>query len=127
MAIPVKYMAAPVPRYMRAARLSYLSSDCVISSWAITSQNNISLVYDVIMLPEEAFIRARSYLAVPALSGSSVQPYKTSTPYVPENVKEIIIPQEEKNPARFAKQHFMNAFEPCDCKAPETYQVMGSS
>jgi len=107
---PTKYMAASIPRYIRTARLSHLPRSTIIGCWFTKAAGNVNYVFDVIMLPEAQFLRAKSHLAVPESALPSLQCGKFAPPYSPTDIKEITIPLDESDPEGYAKSHFIKEF-----------------
>ena len=106
----VKYMAASVPRYIRNKRLFYLGRDAVIGSKLVKSEGSVGLLYDIIMLPEREFLRARLNLGIEA-SGSPALEMSNLTPaYIPIDTKEVLVPPTETNPHEYAKTHFQKKY-----------------
>jgi hypothetical protein len=109
---PVKYMAASVPRFIRAARLFYLGRDSIIGSRMVRSPGtHHGYVYDIIMLPEMEFKRARLRLSMEGYGLLELTMSKLTPPYIPIDTKEIIVPAGEADPAAFARLHFMAEFD----------------
>jgi DnaJ domain len=105
-----RYMAASIPRFIRIARLGYLRLDSIIGSWFIAKENDLNYVFDVIMLPERQFLRARLYLGVPDSASPSLSRGGFLPAYIPKDVKTIIVPPDEPYPEVYAKNHFIEAF-----------------
>jgi hypothetical protein len=105
-----RYMAASIPRYIRTARLGYLRLDCIIGSWFIEAENDLNYVFDVIMLPEREFVRARLYLGVPDTGSLNLERGRFMPAYVPKDVKTVIIPSGEPDAAAYAKKYFVKEF-----------------
>jgi hypothetical protein len=108
--MPRKYMAASIPRSIRTARLGYLPVQTIIGRHFTQKENDINLIFDVVMLPEEQFIRAKAYLAMPEALGAHLQYGKFSPAYTPRDTKEIIVPPGEANPEKFARDYFVKEF-----------------
>lgn len=108
----VKYLAASIPRYIRNARLSYLSIHAVIGSRLIRHKGSQGLVYDVIMLPEQEFMRARLYLSLAQGQTSSLEltMSKLTPAYTPMDTKAVVAPGAERAAWEFARAHFLKAF-----------------
>ncbi len=106
----IKFMAASVPRYIRNKRLFYLGSNTVIGSRLVKSGGSVGLIYDVIMLPEREFKRARLNLGIEASGSPALEMTNLTPAYIPIDTKEIIVPPGEADPASFAKAYFLNAF-----------------
>ncbi len=117
---PKKYFAASVPRTVRTARLSYLPPSAVIGCWFIKAENQLNFVYDVIMLADVQFARARSYLAAPETAIPSLQYGKFSPPYTLTDLKVVVVPADELDPHAFAKTHFMLQFDLIKAEAPKS-------
>ena len=108
---PKKYFAASVPRSVRTTRLSYLPPSAVIGCWFIKTENQLNFIYDVIMLADVQFARAKSYLATPETAIPSLHHGKFSPPYTLTDLKEVVVPTDEPDPHAFAKAHFMLQFD----------------
>ncbi len=105
-----KYLAASIPRSVRTARLGHLPLDKIIGCHFIEQSEGANLTFDVIMLPEAEFIRARSYLTVPNMAGMGLDRAKFAPPYIPKDVKEVVVPDDHPDPVNFAKNYFIKAF-----------------
>jgi hypothetical protein len=106
----LKYMAAAIPRSIRAARLGHLSLHAIIGCKFTPKKNDLNLVFDIVMLPEKLFRRARSYLAVPDMAGVHLTYGNFSPPYIIKDFKEVVVPDQESDPERYAREHFIAAF-----------------
>lgn len=108
----VRFCAASVPRYIRNARLPYLGRDAVIGSRMFQTKTGQSLVYDIIMLSEQEFMRAKLYLSLTAGQNSSLEltMSKMTPAYMPMDTKQILVPAGQANPWNFARDHFVQAF-----------------
>jgi hypothetical protein len=106
-----KYMAASIPRSIRTTRLPYLPLNTIIGCTFTKKENDINYVFDIIMLPEDQFIRAKSYLGSPAIMSADLQYGKFSPPYIPRDTKEVIIPPDELDPEKYARNYFKKAFK----------------
>ncbi len=105
-----KYLAASIPRSVRAARLSYLPRATIIGSHVTKREKDLNLIFDVIMLPEDQFLRARSWLSVPELVNAQLSRDSFAPPYVLQNVHEVIVPAGQADPEGFAAAHFKKIF-----------------
>ncbi|MGB4100836.1 MAG: J domain-containing protein [Alphaproteobacteria bacterium] len=107
----VRYCAASVPRYIRNARLFYLGIHAVIGS-RLVQNNSGGLVYDIIMLPEQEFMRAKLLLSLPVGETSSVDlsPTKITPAYNPMDAKCVTIPPGTHDPYHYARNWFMEKF-----------------
>jgi hypothetical protein len=106
-----KYLAASIPRSIRAARLRQVRLESIIGSWHRESSPGQFLVYDVVMLPEQEFIRMRAALASTTQGTPSLQQSSVVPPYIPTDTKEFIVPAGEADAFAFAKQHFVQEFK----------------
>jgi hypothetical protein len=104
---PIKYMAASIPRFIRNARLFYLGRDAIIGSRMVGSPG---MVYDVIMLSQREFMRARLRLSMEGYGIQELTMSKLTPPYIPMDVKEITVPPEEADPETFAKMYFWKEY-----------------
>ncbi len=105
-----KYMAASVPRFVRNARLSHLPAKCIIGCWYIGRENDINVVYDIIMLPEIEFVRARGHLGTPDSAMPSLTRGKFTPPYIPQDIKQVIVPLDQPNPEHYARNYLRQEF-----------------
>ncbi len=108
----VRFWAASVPRYIRNARLPYLGRDAVIGSRLYQTKSGQSLVYDIILLPEPEFMRAKLMLSLTAGQNSSLEltMSKMTPAYMPMDSKFLQVPAGQSNPWHFAREHFLQAF-----------------
>ncbi len=107
---PVRYMAFSVPRYIRLSRLYYLALHAIIGSRAVRCSGGRLLVYDVIMLPEMDFRRAKLNLGIEGHGSPELSMTRLVPAYIPIDTKTVIVPKEEKNASRYAKDYFMEEF-----------------
>ena len=107
----IRYFAASVPRYIRNARLFYLSRDAIIGS-RLVKNNSGGLVYDIIMLPEPEFMRAKLYLSLAVGQTSSLEltMSKITPAYSPVDTKFLRLPLDEPDPYRRARAYFVAQF-----------------
>ena len=106
----VKYMAASVPRHIRVARLSHLRLNSIIGSWFVNNEKGSNYVFDVLMLSEREFMRARTYLGAPAIANPALEAGRFAPPYVLKDIKEVFVPMDEPDPESYAKAHFAKEF-----------------
>lgn len=106
----MKYVAASIPRFIRTARLSHVPVNCVIASWHIPQENDINFIYDIVMLPEREFLRARMHMATPDSVNPAYQRGRFSPTYIPRDVKTVTVPDGEANPAQYARDYFLKEF-----------------
>lgn len=106
-----KYMAASIPRFIRSARLFYLDRDNIIGSYVVSPEGGQNLVYDVIMLPQIEFNRARLRLTMEGYGVQELTMSKLTPPYIPRDIKEIFVPLNEENPEEFARNYFMKQYK----------------
>ena len=106
----VKYMAASVPRHIRVARLSHVRLNSVIGSWFVNNEKGSNYVFDVLMLSEKEFMRARTYLGAPAIANPALEAGRFAPPYVLKDTKEVSVPANELDPESYAKAHFVKEF-----------------
>lgn len=109
----VKFMAASIPRYIRNARLPHVGTHAVIGSRLIRTRMGQGLVYDVLMLPEQEFIRAKLYLSLTQGQNSSLEltMSKLTPAYTPMDTKIVIVPFAEMNPYEYARKYFLKEFK----------------
>ncbi len=107
-----RFCAASVPRYIRNARLPHLGRDAVIGSRMFQTKSGQSLVYDIIMLPEPEFMRAKLLLSLTAGQNSSYEltMSKMTPAYMPRDTKMLLVAAGQVNPWHFARAHFLQAF-----------------
>lgn len=108
----VRFCAASVPRYIRNARLPHLGRDAVIGSRLFQTKSGQSLVYDIIMLAEPDFMRAKLLLSLTAGQNSSYElsMSKMTPAYMPMDTKVLLVAAGQTNPWHFARAHFLQAF-----------------
>ena len=106
----MKYLAASVPRSVRAARLAHLRSDALLGMWHIPNPGGGFQVFDVVMQAESDFIKTKNQLASPAM-GASLQQGQTNTPYILKDIKQFDVPEGTANPAQAAAAHFRKEFK----------------
>ena len=123
MTTPTKYLAASVPRSVRTARLSYLPPNAIIGCWFTQIENQLNFIYDVVMLPEVQFTRAKSYLAAPETAIPSLQYGKFSPPYILTDLKTVTVPPEESDPYLYAKTYFLLQFDLLTPNTPVTQEI----
>jgi hypothetical protein len=105
-----KYVAVAIPRSIRVARLGYLPLQTIIGSFAIVKENDLNLVFDVIMLPIAQYRHAKAHLAAPTTPGISLQYGKFDPPYIPHNVKEFTAPPDALDSESAARDYFKKLF-----------------
>ena len=106
----MKFLAASVPRSVRAARLSHLRTDAILGSWHIPNPGGGFQVFDVLMQAEGDFLRTKNQLASPAMS-ASLQQGQANAPYLLKDIKQIDVPDGTENPAQVAAAHFRKEFK----------------
>jgi hypothetical protein len=107
----LKYMAASVPRNIRMSRLYYLPPECVIGSWHTRNRDGSYISFDILMLREREFNRARIHLSVPNVTDPVLTRGGFSPTYIVKDVREITIPAGTYDPAAYARAHFMKEFK----------------
>jgi hypothetical protein len=110
MELPITFTAASIPRFLHRSRLPWLRLEAIIGSWAIEDPHDIHLTYDVIMLPEPEFMRARTCLTTPQISTPALRYDSFTVSYIPKDIKHITIFSWEKDPTREAARHFIKMF-----------------
>lgn len=108
----LRFFAASVPRYIRNSRLFYLPRAAIIGSRLVQNKSG-GLVYDIIMLPESEFIRAKLLLSLVNAQSNSVDltMSKITPAYNPVDAKNVTIPPQERDPYNFARDYFMREFK----------------
>ncbi len=106
----MKFLAASVPRSVRAARLGHLRTDAILGMWHIPNPGGGFQVFDVIMQAEADFVRTKGQLATPAM-GASLQQGQTNAPYILKDIKQFDVPDGTPNPAQTAAAHFRAEFK----------------
>ena len=107
-----KFMAAPVPRFIRQAKLGYLPMNTVIGGYLIKGDGGANMVMDVVMLPVQQFQRMRSnvglqHVATPGLqAGPGLMPS-----FMLKDVKEVTVPEAEPDAEAWAKAYFIREFK----------------
>jgi len=107
---PTIFVAASIPRSMRTTRLSHLPLNVVIGSWAIENDEDMNVVYDVIMLPESEFRRSQIRLGDAHLANPSLSRGNMNTAYSPRDMRKVTVPEGEADPARWAARYFAPLF-----------------
>ena len=111
MTAPRKYMAASVPRSLRQTRLSYLPQSCLIGSRFLRGDSGDNLVYDIVMLPVKDFQRMRANVGLQHVFAPALRPSSEITPaYIPQDIKEVVVPAGEADPLGYAKSVFAVLF-----------------
>ena len=105
-----KYMAASVPRSIRTARLGYLPVHTIIGTKSVVLHDGTHYIMDVIMLPQDQFLRAKSYLATPEIALPALQYGKFAPAYTPRDIAEFIVPKNTENPEAIARAYFIEKF-----------------
>lgn len=108
----LRFFAASVPRYIRNSRLFYLPRAAIIGSRLVQNKSG-GLVYDIIMLPESEFIRAKLLLSLVNAQSNSVDltMSKITPAYNPVDAKNVTIPPHERDPYNFARDYFIREFK----------------
>lgn len=101
----MKFLAASVPRSVRAARLNHLRGDAIIGMWHISNPGGGFQVFDVVMQAEADFLRTKNQLAAPQMN-ATLQQGGASTPYILKDVREF-----EGEDAQAAAAHFRREFK----------------
>ena len=109
MAASRKYMAASVPRNIRQTRLGYLPPACVIGTRILKGNGGANLYYDVVMLPEPEFVRMKSSVGLQVTQAPTMGGALNSA-FTLADTKHVLVPEEEADPAGYAKNHFITAF-----------------
>lgn len=109
MANDLIFAAASVPRHVRSTRLAYIPMKAIIGCWTYKDAAGFSQNFDVIMLPADAFVKMRNYLATPPM-GAALQQGNMSAPYLLKDVKEVRIPASTPEPELVAAEHFRPLF-----------------
>lgn len=105
----IKYVAASIPRFIRTARLAHVPVNCIIASWHVEQENDLNYIFDIIMLPEREFLRARMYLSTPNIS-PALQRGAFVPSYIPKDIKSVTVPAGEHHPERYARDYFLKEF-----------------
>lgn len=105
----MKFLAASVPRSVRAARLGHLRMDALIGVRSIPNPGGGFQVFDIIMQAEADFARTKNHLASPSM-GSSLQQGQANAPYLLRDIRQIDVPDGEANPREAAAAHFRREF-----------------
>jgi len=105
------YVASAIPRFVRTTRLGYIPMRSVIGSRLVGDGKNATIIYDIIMLPEAEFARARMH--------AGMQHVLAPTPHIgetmpvgvlPSDVKRLRVPEGEQNPEAYARAYFVKAY-----------------
>jgi hypothetical protein len=107
-----KFQAAPVPRFIRQAKLSYLPMNVVIGSYLIKGDGGSNIVMDVIMLPAQQFQRMRTNVGLQHVATPTLQAGPGLMPsFMLKDVKEITVPEGEPDAEGYAKAYFVREFK----------------
>lgn len=101
-----RYIAASIPRHIRASRAPWLRRDAVIGCVKHPS----GMVYDVVMLPAADFVRLRNRLAAQSVGLATLERGAMDAPYIPQDVKEMTVLPSESDPRLVAVRYFRNVF-----------------
>jgi hypothetical protein len=102
------YMAAPILRSVRQAKLNYLPIGCVIGSHDFGN----GVFSDIIMLPAKEFIRMKTYAGMSHNLTLSMTPgEKMNSGYALHDIKEVTVPESEPDPEAYAREVFLAAFK----------------
>jgi len=105
------YIASAIPRFIRTTRLGYIPLKYVLGSRLVGDSKNATLIYDIIMLPEPEFTRARRH--------AGMQHVLAPTPHIgatmpvgvlPSDIKQVTVPENEPDAEGFARAYFMKAY-----------------
>ena len=105
----MRFLAASVPRSVRAARLGHLRTDAILGHWHIANAGGGFLVFDVIMQAEADFLRTKNHLAAPTMDIAQLG--KPNPPYVLKDTKQFDVSDGEANPAEIAAAYFRQEFK----------------
>ncbi len=111
MTTPRHFIASVVPRFIRTTRLGYIPMKYVIGSRLVGDGVNSTIIYDIIMLPESEFPRARMsagmpHVVAPAPHIGETLPVGT----VPSDVRHVTVPEAEPDPEGYAKSYFREQY-----------------
>ena len=107
----LKYMAAPVPRFLRFSRLAYLPPSCVIGSRLTRGDAGNNLYFDIIMLPVNEFTRMKSNVGLQHIIAPALKAGPTFNPgFVLSETREVVVPDDEPDPEVYAKKYFLGIF-----------------
>ncbi|MDD3183180.1 MAG: hypothetical protein PHD48_10325 [Alphaproteobacteria bacterium] len=111
MTVSRTYIASVVPRFIRTSRLAYIPMKNVIGSRVVGDGKNSTIIYDIIMLPESEFARARmhagmQHIIAPTPHIGETMPVGT----VPSDVKRLDVPDGEPDPEAYARAYFVKAY-----------------
>jgi len=104
-----RFVAAAIPRDIRQQRLPFLNRDAIIGVQASTTSSSLKDYVDIIMLPEEHYARAKSYLATPGMI-FSMRFGSADTPFVPRNVWMVRVPDDIEDVQAYARNYFLEKF-----------------
>ena len=99
----MRFLAASVPRSVRAARLAHLRTDAVLGSWNIPNPGGGFQVFDVIMQAEADFMRTKGQLASPAMN-ATLQQGQANAPYMLKDIKQVEAADSGAAAAHFRKE-----------------------
>ena len=105
------YVASVVPRFIRTSRLGYVPMSHVIGSRLVGDGKNATIIYDILMLPEPEFARARMHAGMQHVIAPT--PHRGETMpvgVIPSDVKRVTVPDDEADPFAYAKAYFLKAY-----------------
>lgn len=111
MTTPRHFIASVVPRFIRTTRLGYIPMKNVIGSRLVGDGVNSTIIYDIIMLPESEFARARMHAGMQHVIAPT--PHRGETMpvgAVPSDVRHVIVPEDEADPEGYAKTYFREQY-----------------
>lgn len=106
----IVYMACSVPRFVRTARLSYLPPHTIITSYLVRTAGSNGIMYDVIMLPEQEFKRARYYLSGEVSGAPQLTLGKSSAVFIPFDTRQVRVKAVAQH-AQSARDYFLPLFQ----------------
>jgi hypothetical protein len=84
----MKFFAASIPRNVRTAKLGHLPVNSFIGTWHIPNPRGGFQVFDVLMLPEADFMRAKNHLATITPMGTSPHANQMNLVFAIKDAKE---------------------------------------
>jgi len=112
----VKFVAASIPRYIRNSRLFYLHRGAIIGSRLHKHGDSVGMLYDIVMLTEREFQRARLYLGMEGFGSPQLSMSKLTPAYISKDAKAFSVPLTDPHPERTAAAYFLKEFGLTDSK-----------
>jgi hypothetical protein len=76
----------------------------------VVQRDGSFFIYDIIMLPEREFLRARMHLSTPDIANPALQRGHFAPTYIPKDIKMVMVPEGEAYPELFARDYLLREF-----------------